>query len=84
MTYNQNVPLATLVDKLTTRPRQILRLPPVRIDEGQSASLTIFDPTASWTYNRTHSKSKNSPFLGHILTGRVVGTVHQGQFNQNV
>ncbi|MDB5240642.1 MAG: dihydroorotase [Spirosoma sp.] len=81
MTHNQHLPLAQIVAKLTTQPRHILRLPAVSVEEGQAASLTLFDPTATWTYERTVSKSKNSPFLGQTLTGRVVGTVHRGQFN---
>ncbi len=80
ITYNRELPLAQLVAKLTTQPRHILRLPELLIAEGEVASLTLFDPTATWTYERTASKSKNSPFLGHTLTGRVVGTVHRGQF----
>ncbi len=83
MTHNRNLPLAQLVAKLSTRPRQILRLPAVTIAEGQPARLTLFDPAGRWTYDRTRSKSKNSPFLGQALTGRVIGTVYQGQFNHN-
>lgn len=81
ITHNQNVPLAKIVEKLTARPRQILRLPAVSVAEGQTASLTLFDPAGTWTYDRPLSKSKNSPFLGQTLTGRVIGTVHRGQFN---
>ncbi|SOD92598.1 dihydroorotase [Spirosoma fluviale] len=78
--HNQDLPLAQLIEKLTTRPRQILRLPVTTIAEGQPATLTLFDPAGIWTYSRTLSKSKNSPFLGQTLTGRVIGTVHRGQF----
>ncbi|GAB4022308.1 dihydroorotase [Spirosoma koreense] len=81
ITHNRDVALAQLLDKLTTRPRQILRLPAVRIAEGEPARLTLFDPTHTWRYDRTRSKSKNSPFLGQTLTGRVIGTVLHGQFN---
>lgn len=80
ITHNRDLPLAQIIAKLTTQPRHILRLPDVSVAEGQVASLTLFDPTATWTYERTVSKSKNSPFLGKTLTGRVVGTVHRGQF----
>ncbi|QDK82737.1 dihydroorotase [Spirosoma sp. KCTC 42546] len=80
VTHNQGLPLLQLIEKLTSNPRAILRLPDVTIAEGQSASLTLFDPTATWRYERTLSKSKNSPFLGQSFTGRVVGTVHHGQF----
>jgi len=80
ITHNRELSLSQLIDKLTTRPRHILRLPALSIAEGQPGSLTLFDPTGTWTYDRTHSKSKNSPFLGQMLTGRVIGTVHRGQF----
>ncbi len=75
MTHNRALPLSVLVDRLSTRPRQILRLPTLRLAEGEPAMLTLFDPTQSWTYDKTLSKSHNSPFLGKTLTGRVVGTV---------
>ena len=83
ITHNRALPLSTLIEKFTTRPRQILRLPSVHIAEGQTASVTLFDPTTEWTYERTVSKSKNSPFLGQSFTGRVVGTIHRGLFNPN-
>lgn len=83
MTHNLNLPLGQLITKLTTRPRQILRLPAVSLAEGQPARLTLFDPAGRWTYDRSLSKSRNSPFLGQTLTGRVIGTVYQGQFNYN-
>lgn len=75
MTHNRDLPLSVLVDRLSTRPRQILRLPALRLAEGEPAMLTLFDPVQSWTYDRTLSKSHNSPFLGQTLTGRVLGTV---------
>ncbi|WP_020597626.1 dihydroorotase [Spirosoma panaciterrae] len=79
LTHNRNLPLAQLIEKLTVRPREILRLPSHSIAEGELASLTLFDPTRAWVYERTFSKSKNSPFLGMAFTGCVIGTVHQGQ-----
>ena len=84
VTHNQTLSIAQIIAKLTARPRQILRLPAVSVAEGQAARLTLFDPAGTWMYERTLSKSKNSPFLGQTLTGRVVGTVHQGQFNPTV
>ncbi len=80
MTHNQTLPLNQLITALTSHPRQILRLPPVTIAEGEPARLTLFDPTQSWTFTKTRSKSKNSPFLGQTLTGRVLGTVFLGQY----
>ncbi len=83
LTHNRGLSLNQLVDRFTTRPRHIFRLPAVTIAEGQPARLTLFDPTYSWTYQQTHSKSRNSPFLGQQLTGRVIGTVYQSQFIVN-
>ncbi len=81
MTHNRALPLSVLVDRLSTRPRQILRLPALRLAEGEPAMLTLFDPTQSWTYDKTLSKSHNSPFLGKTLTGRVISTVVGGHFS---
>lgn len=83
MTANRGLSLSQLIDKLTAQPRRILRLPAVTIAEGEVACLTLFDPTASWTYDRSLSKSKNSPFLGQTFSGCVVGTVYRGQFNHS-
>ncbi len=80
MTHNQQLSLDQLIDKLAIRPRHLLRLPSVTIAEGQTASLTLFNPTGTWTFAKTLSKSKNSPFLGRTLTGRALGTVFQGQY----
>lgn len=84
MSHNQHLSLDQLIDKLAIRPRQILRLPPVRIAEGEPASLTLFDPIQPWIFSRTVSKSKNSPFLGQTFTGRVIGTVFQGLLHQTL
>lgn len=81
-THNQNrLSLPDLIDRLTTGPRRMLRLPPVIVAEGQPAALTIFDPAASWTYARSLSPAKNSPLLGQMLTGKVVGTVLGGHYS---
>ncbi len=67
-----------IVKKLTTYPRRILRLPEVSIAENQSANLTIFSPDEEWTFDKSLSKSKNSPFLGATLLGKVIGVVNEG------
>ncbi|WP_025764793.1 dihydroorotase [Dyadobacter tibetensis] len=71
--------LEDLVDKLSRRPRQILRMPVAGIGEGMEANLTFFDDQSAWIYDRTLSKSKNSPFLGKQLQGRVLGVLNRGQ-----
>lgn len=46
--------------------------------EGESACLTLFDPSSEWTFEKDsiHSKSKNSMFLGHAMQGKVLGVIH--------
>ena len=71
-TYRQKVELEQIVNKLTHRPREILRLPEVSIAEGNKANLTIFDPALDWIFTETHSQSKNTPFLGKPLKGKAL------------
>jgi dihydroorotase len=73
--------LSQLIEKFSTNPRRILRLPQVKIEEGERANLTIFDPTAEWTVDpvRMKSKSKNTPFGGRKLKGKPIGVMNNGQ-----
>lgn len=75
VSYNKTLTLSQIIEKLTTQPRKILRLSSASIQEGNRANLTLFDPDETWVYNKTFSKSKNSPFLGKELKGKVIGTV---------
>jgi dihydroorotase len=79
------LPLETLVEKMTTGPRQILRLPMCQIAEGEKACLTLFHPQLKWTptEDSIKSKSRNSPFLGQELTGKVIGIVNKGELVLN-
>lgn len=81
LSHNPGLPLARIIATFTTGPRQVLRLPPARVAVGEPAVLTLFNPAGSWTYEQPVSKSKNSPFLGQVLTGRVVGTVCGEQYH---
>jgi dihydroorotase len=73
--------ISQLIEKLSTNPRRILRLPPIVIKEGERANLTIFDPGAEWTVDPAamKSKSKNTPFGGRKLKGKPVGIINNGQ-----
>ncbi|GAB3891449.1 dihydroorotase [Larkinella knui] len=77
-THYPEWPLEPLIEALTHRPRQILRLPSLTIDENQPATLTVFDPDLEWTYERTASRSKNSPFFGKTLRGKALWIINKG------
>lgn len=72
------LPIEDLIEKFTTRPREILNLPAVKIEEGAEANLTFFDDEKEWIFDRTVSKSTNTPFLGSKLTGKVMGIINRG------
>ena len=68
-----------IVEKLTVQPRHILRLPEASVAEGAIANLTFFDPNAEWVFGKSYSKSKNTPFLGQTLRGKVRGVINNGK-----
>jgi dihydroorotase len=70
--------LEKLITLLSIAPRNIFNLPVPEIKEGVSALLTLFNPSATYTFDETMiaSKSKNTPFVGRPLTGKVIGIVN--------
>lgn len=62
-----------LVELLSTNPRKIFGLQEVKIEEGQPATLSIFDMEAAWTYSKADKKSLgiNSPLFGKELIGKT-------------
>lgn len=62
------------VKMLSLNPRKIFGLNAVSIEEGQPASLTLFDDKTEWQYNLKSKKSKgiNNPCLGKTLRGKAL------------
>lgn len=77
----KGIEVDTIIEKLTTNPRQILKVEQGGIKEGEKAVLTVFDPEATWTFseNDIQSKSNNTPFIGKELKGKAVAIVNKGQ-----
>jgi dihydroorotase len=75
------LPLARLVEALTTSPARVIGIDPPRIREGARADLVLVDPRARWTIDvaRLQSKSKNTPFSGQPVEGRVLMTLCEGR-----
>lgn len=66
------------VELLAINPRKIFSLEPVSIKEGSKAVITLFDPAKKWVLAQQdiQSKSKNTPFTGKELTGKVAGIIN--------
>lgn len=62
-----------LVRLLATNPARLLGLPVGTLAAGVPADVTIVDPNAEWTVDPTafRSRSRNTPFGGWTLRGRV-------------
>ena len=75
------VPLTTLLERLSAGPARALGLPVPRIAVGQPANLVLLDLEAEWTVRADafRSRSANSWLLGRSLTGAVVKTVAAGR-----
>ncbi len=78
------LPIAAILALLCWRPAQIAGLSaehggPVTV--GASANLCVIDPRATWVVepDRMASRSRNTPFAGRRLTGRVRHTVYRGE-----
>ncbi len=61
---------------VTSGPADLLGLPQGRLAKGAPADLVLFDPAAPWACDRDDlsSRSKNSPFDGRKLEGKVLRT----------
>jgi dihydroorotase len=72
--------LPELIRRMATRPAEIAHLPGGTLKQGAPADVVIFDPGASWTVEpgAFFSKSRNTPFAGRVLKGRVRWTVVGG------
>ncbi len=66
--------------KMIIAPREILHLPLPQIKKGQTANLTIFNPSSSWVVEKEklRSLSRNMPYEGWQLQGKVLAVCNKG------
>lgn len=74
-----------IAELLSINPRKIFGLPATSIAEGEAADLTIFSAKGETLIdnNLLKSRSRNTPYLGMSLPGKVIGTVLGNSFNLN-
>lgn len=73
--------LQELINKMSVNPARILGISAGTLSVGAPADIAIADIGEQWTVdvNRLHGKSKNTPFKGLTLTGRVRTTILNGE-----
>jgi len=75
------ITLPRLLDALSNRPARIIGIEPPTLKEGALAELTLVDPGARYRVEDMllRSKSRNTPFLKHEMTARIVMTLARGK-----
>jgi dihydroorotase len=75
------ITLPRLLDALSTRPARIIGVEPPSIKEGAKAELTLVDPGARYRVEEMlfRSKSRNTPFMKHEMTARILMTLARGK-----
>ena len=79
-----DLPLAEVLARMSWRPAAVAGLGDSQggpIVAGRPANLCVIDPEATWTVEAgaTASRSRNVPYIGRTLTGRVRHTVVAGE-----
>ena len=75
-----DMPLKELLKLLTVNPRHVMGFEEDLFKVGCAAELTILDPDQEWIYKEQniYSKSRNTPFIGEKLKGKVRYTISKG------
>jgi dihydroorotase len=78
---NLGQPPSKLVELLSLNPARLLNLTGGTLPAGSPADLTLFNPEPTYQYDvrTSKSKSRNSPFKGMELKGRVIKTIVGGR-----
>ena len=75
-----------LIDLMSTRPAQIIKLDRGTLRDGAVADVAIIDPQLAWTIDvkKFKSKSRNCPFNEWQVKGRAVATIVGGELKWDV
>jgi dihydroorotase len=79
---DQKIPLTRIVELFTAGPARVFDLRGRgSLARGNFGDVTIFDPKKRWTFEaaKSRSRSRNTPFDGWQLTGKVVATIVGGK-----
>jgi dihydroorotase len=70
-----------LIRLMTVQPAGIIGIEKGTLSRGKQADITIIDPNAEWTIdvNKFISKSRNCPYHGWKVKGKVEKTIVGGE-----
>ena len=73
--------MSDVIKKLTSTPADIFNLKAGSLSLGNEADILIFNPSLEYSIDisKFHSKSKNSPFDGWKVKGKVIHTLVKGK-----
>lgn len=76
-----DLPLFDLIERMSTAPARLMGIEGGTLRTGSRADLVLFDPEEAWTVDPAtfRSKSRNTPFSGWEVTGRVKRTIVGGE-----
>lgn len=76
-----DLPLFDLVERMSTAPARLMGIEGGTLRPGSRADIVLFDPEEEWTVDPAsfRSKSRNTPFSGWEVTGRVKRTIVGGE-----
>ena len=79
--HNGEIELFSILRALTSRPAELLGLDAGRLEAGRPADIIQADLDVPWVLDikQLHSRSKNTPFEGARLQGRVLRTFVAGR-----
>ena len=65
---------------ISSKPRAVFNLPEVKLEVGEPANITLFNPDEKWVFGKAQnlSKSANSAQFGFSMKGSVVGIFNKG------
>lgn len=75
---------SSMIEKMTINPAKVLGIDRGTLISGRPADVTVIDPSIKWTIdkNQSRSKSRNTPFHGHEVTGRAETVIVGGEIRK--
>lgn len=71
--------LVKMLKMLSINPKTLYKLPNYAIEEGAPSDIVLIDLHEEWLYDKSLSKSVNTPFLGKTLHGKIKYTLCKGE-----